>query len=176
MDINGGSKFVPGPLPNHSLAPSKGPDALYSGILECPITDRIEKTIKGGEGYNSTFSPTLFQCNSNITSCAHAIGSARDCFDAAQAAVGKATTVETAQGASDTMASGCTLTYDGTGGAKAFFNTKTTKKCCGAGVKSLKGKAASLVEVTMSVTNATSTISLTERRLASPPQLSTFRA
>ena len=76
-------------------------------------------------------------------------------------AVGKATTVETAQGASNTMASGCTLNYDGTGSAKAFFNTKATKQCCGAGVKSLKGKAASLVGMEISVTNATSTITLT---------------
>jgi hypothetical protein len=62
MNITG-SPFVPGPLPKHSLAPSSGPDALYSGLLECPITDRIQKTIKGGAGFNkSIFTPTLFQC------------------------------------------------------------------------------------------------------------------
>lgn len=31
MNVSGGSKFVPGPLPKHSLAP---PDAEYSGLLE----------------------------------------------------------------------------------------------------------------------------------------------
>jgi hypothetical protein len=36
------SKFVPGILPRESTAPS---DATYSGLLECPCTTRINKTI-----------------------------------------------------------------------------------------------------------------------------------
>eukprot|EP00941_MAST-03F_sp_MAST-3F-sp1_P004163 g4163.t1 len=35
--------FVPGPLPKASAAPK---DAIYSGILECPCTDRIVKVSK----------------------------------------------------------------------------------------------------------------------------------
>jgi len=42
-----GSKFVPGPVPRNSLAPVDGPDAIYSGLLECPVTTRIRKDIQG---------------------------------------------------------------------------------------------------------------------------------
>lgn len=63
MNISG-SKFVPGPLPKHSLAP-RGPDALYSGLLECPLTDKVVKTIPGGEGFNDSFLPKVFTCPSN---------------------------------------------------------------------------------------------------------------
>ena len=46
-----------------------------------------------------------------------------------RAAVGRAT-IQTSQGASDSLAPGCTITYDGIGGASAFYNTKQTKQCC----------------------------------------------
>ena len=35
-------KFVPGPHPRRSLAPTEGPDAIYSGLLECPLTTRVK--------------------------------------------------------------------------------------------------------------------------------------
>jgi hypothetical protein len=47
MNIEGGP-FVPGPVPRTSLAPLSGPDALYSGLLECPVTTRLRKNIQGG--------------------------------------------------------------------------------------------------------------------------------
>ena len=47
MNISGGSKFVAGPLPKHSLSPANAP---YSGLLECPMTDKIEKILPGGYG------------------------------------------------------------------------------------------------------------------------------
>ena len=37
-----GSPFVPGPQPRTALAPTTGPDAIYSGLLECPLTTRVE--------------------------------------------------------------------------------------------------------------------------------------
>ena len=111
MNISGGSKFVAGPLPRHSLAP---PNAPYSGLLECPLTSRIQKIFPGGNnGFNSTYPPTLFDCNSKVTSCAHEIGSAIECFDAAQTAVGNAT-LQISEGPSDTMPPGCSIMYDGT--------------------------------------------------------------
>ena len=89
------------------------------------------------------------------------IGSAKECFAAAQTAVGKQTAVETSQGSSFSKASGCTITYDGTGSAKAFFNTNQTKQCCGADITSLTGQASSLVDLKMAVTNDNTTITLT---------------
>merc|ERR1719183_2892330 len=43
-----GSPFVSGPVPRNSLAPTEGPDALYSGLLECPVTTRLHKDIDAG--------------------------------------------------------------------------------------------------------------------------------
>jgi len=40
-----GPGFRVGPLPKSSQAP-RGDDAIYSGLLECPCTDRINKTVK----------------------------------------------------------------------------------------------------------------------------------
>ena len=42
-----GSPFVPGPVPRASLAPTTGPDAIYSGLLECPITTRVVRRCRG---------------------------------------------------------------------------------------------------------------------------------
>ena len=34
---------MPGPYPKAALAPRAGPDAIYSGLLECPLTSRVAK-------------------------------------------------------------------------------------------------------------------------------------
>jgi hypothetical protein len=65
MNITG-SRFVPGPQPKNSLAP-QGPGALYSGLLECPLTDKVVKTIPGGVGYNDSYAAAIFQCPSNTS-------------------------------------------------------------------------------------------------------------
>ena len=66
--------------------------------------------------------------------------------------LGEGVTVQTSQGASDTLAPGCTVTYD-VNVVKAFFNTKQTAVCCGQGVTELSGKASALIDVEMSVAN-----------------------
>ena len=145
-------------MSSYSLAPK---DAVYSGLLECPLTDRISKILPGGNGYNATYPPTVFNCESSVTSCEHAVASPEDCFKAAKDAVGSAK-LQTSQGASTAAAPGCTLTYDGTGGATAFYNTdNASSQCCGSGVAGLQGAAVSLVELRMSVTRDVTTISLT---------------
>ena len=58
-----GSPFVAGPLPKHSLAPK---DAIYSGLLECPLTTRITKLV------DSSYKRIVqFTCASplNLNSC-----------------------------------------------------------------------------------------------------------
>ena len=67
MNISGGSKFVPGPHPKHSLAPTDK-NALYSGLLECPLTDRVQKIIPGGTGFNSTYA-LLIADVANVPQC-----------------------------------------------------------------------------------------------------------
>ena len=39
-----GMPFKAGPAPRNSKAPVSGPDAVYSGLLECPCTDRITRS------------------------------------------------------------------------------------------------------------------------------------
>lgn len=48
MSINGTDPFVPGPYPKNALAPRSGPGAIYSGLLECPLTSRIKKSLDNG--------------------------------------------------------------------------------------------------------------------------------
>ena len=58
-----GSPFVPGPHPRNSLAPTSGPDAIYSGLLECPVTTRIRKSFEPGSyGFNDSFAAQAFSC------------------------------------------------------------------------------------------------------------------
>lgn len=59
MDLTG-SPFVPGPVPFHNLAPLSGPDAIYSGLLECPLTTRIQKLFDGSPDFNDTASLQAF--------------------------------------------------------------------------------------------------------------------
>lgn len=58
-----GSAFVPGPYPKSGnfLAPITGPDAIYSGLLECPLTDRIQRTVDGAAGFNDSYQVVGFE-------------------------------------------------------------------------------------------------------------------
>ena len=62
-----GSGFTAGPLPKASAAP---PGASYSGLLECPCTDRIKKATK-----------TVYKLQST-GSCAEQVRTAEECFTA----------------------------------------------------------------------------------------------
>ena len=126
MNING-SKFVPGPYPKQrttdptngakwpsgSLAPSSGPDAIYSGLLECPITTRIKKQVSGG-GWNDTFT-----ANIRCPTCPKiALKTADACFAAGkQNGLDSGVSVKTSEGASDLLPSGCSVAVGGSSGA-----------------------------------------------------------
>ena len=64
-DYNG-TDFKAGPLPSASLAP---PAASYSGLLECPCTDRMTKITE----HNYPVQPTA--------TCQQPITTASDCYD-----------------------------------------------------------------------------------------------
>ena len=72
-----GMPFQPGPYPaviaQNTRAPRTGPDAVYSGLLECPCTDRITKVM------GATGAPTAQVSGS----CGHALGTASECESAA---------------------------------------------------------------------------------------------
>lgn len=149
MAEDGGSKFVAGPLPRHSLAP---PGSPYSGLLECPMTDKIIKVFRDGNGgFDPSHTPKLFDCHGNVTQCPHQTTTAAECFGAARAAVGDVTVLNTTEGASSEAPPGCSLTFDGAGRATAFFNTRTSLACCGRRVTTVAGRQRSLVGIEMSV-------------------------
>ena len=75
--------YVPSVEPKASGAPTSGPDATYSGHLECPCTDRIVKTVV--HTYATEVTGT----------CPAAVAGAQACFDGA-ASVGVADSVAAA--------------------------------------------------------------------------------
>lgn len=70
MDLKNSTQFVAGPLPRNSLAP---PDASYSGLLECPVSTRIQKHLPP-QGY--------FVLDKGTCSKDGAIAAAKDCYEA----------------------------------------------------------------------------------------------
>eukprot|EP00434_Breviolum_minutum_P004320 symbB.v1.2.003807.t1/scaffold192.1/size616647/18 len=73
MNISHPTRFVPGPswclfgmplLERTSLAPTTGPDALYSGLLECPVTTRITKHVQSNAKMHIGGAP----CESQVAS------------------------------------------------------------------------------------------------------------
>lgn len=72
-----GMPFSPGPYPqsviHNTQAPRTGPDAVYSGILECPCTDRI-----------TTQMGTTGAASARVEgACTHEVSSASECESAA---------------------------------------------------------------------------------------------
>ena len=146
-----GSKFVAGPAPKRSLAPVTGPDAVYSGLLECPLTTRLRKHVT--TPWNGTNATQLNDCAATNPAapraCAagRALNTSAACFAAARALPGLApaarAALRTSTGSSTTMPAGCSLSLDAaTGAATAYFNANAASDaCCGAGVDAVAGAA-----------------------------------
>ena len=163
-----GSPFVPGPQPKQahpghwpsgsdgrlkwpsgSLAPRNGTDAIYSGLLECPLTSRVRKVLTGS-GWNDSFA-TNIACQQHPTACPEKLGTAKACFEAANhVGIAGAAHVTTEQGSSAELPSGCSVSVQN-GTARVYFNTKSSTVCCGAGVDAVTGVQASLVDLGLTV-------------------------
>ena len=132
MNITGG-KFVSGPTPKHSFAPTTGPDAVYSGLLECPLTSRIRKQLSGG-GWNDTIAVQLHQCGQELAD-------ADACFAAAKDVGLSGMHVTLGQGVSDELPSGCSVRVNSTSNtADLFFNTNNRSLAdCGGSVDVIGG-------------------------------------
>jgi hypothetical protein len=164
MNLTGG-KFVPGPYPKKTdgkwpsgaLAPVKGRDAIYSGILECPMTTRIRKELTGG-GWNESVTVQPSRCGK-------ALDTAAKCFNASKEIDLSGVSVSSAQGNSSSLPAGCSLSVNGSS-ASLFFNTNDgSKAVCGAGVDTIEGVAQSkatnvTLNVSLSAGTGTATITL----------------
>merc|ERR1711871_1687971 len=91
-------KFVSGPVPRNSLAPTTGPDAVYSGLLECPVTTRVQKVVTNAEYTMSTSNP-----------CQVEISSFSECFAAAEEIKPQGSTLKKTTGNFNNLPSGCSL-------------------------------------------------------------------
>jgi hypothetical protein len=162
MDIiNGnGSTFVPGIVPRNSLAPKDGVDAVYSGLLECPLTTRITKIIE--ELYDkkvSSHCPTPIQTPED---CFAAIGNLTFGFENEQHLGWNRSTVRDAS-----LPSGCVAMLSSSNehnSMEVVFNElKDSVVECGEGSHDVySGQTSSLVDVgiQLNLSNATAIVSL----------------
>ena len=151
MNVSGGP-FVSGPVPRNSLAPTEGPDALYSGLLECPVTTRISKELD--MGYTTQASG----------SCANAIGSMEECLGAAKNTLGGVSTNYTSSEVNDaSRPSGCSATSDATDPTliHVVFNKATSGAACSDGNGVTHGATQSLVRVEVGIDTAKDLVTIT---------------
>jgi hypothetical protein len=152
MNLTGGA-FVPGPVPKNSRAPVTGPDAIYSGLLECPLTTRIRKHTTAG--WNDSSVAQIFSCGGEKAKerrCDHSPSSAKDCFAAAEQLPGiTGASLSKSQGNSSKLPAGCTVSMNESG-AHAFFNSNNASDaCCGSAVSTITGKQESFVTLRLSL-------------------------
>ena len=168
MSLTGGP-FVPGPVPKKrnsgnwpsgsdgaskwpsgSLAPANGTDAIYAGILECPLTTRIKKHLTGG-GWNDSFTANIAGGQQG-PACPKTLDTAEACFAAAKTiGIDASTHTITSQGTSSSLPRGCSVRVEG-GTASVFFNTNAHSTAdCGSGVDTIQGAADSLVKLGLSL-------------------------
>ena len=112
-----GSDFRADLLPKASAAPA---NASYSGLLECPCTERIVK--KMDHSYTTQSKDT----------CERKVEKADECFEAAiKVEENKIMSNETVD--TESMPTGCSVIHHANGSVFAYFNTKDTTTACGGG-------------------------------------------
>ena len=128
-----GPGFVPGPLPKAAQSP---PNASYSGILECPCTDRIKKDI------HSVYTALM------KGACSTPAQNASECF-AAATSIGTPSNATTQTVSDKKLPSGCSVVRSPEDTvAKVFFNTEAHGTSCGGG-SLYSGQASALKQVSM---------------------------
>lgn len=140
MNLTHPTRFVAGPLPRSSLAP---PGALYSGLLECPVTTRIRKDVTAD--YETQASGQ----------CATRVETASECFAAAAALLGGGHASFTTSTVSEAARpAGCSATSDEAGEViHVYFNQAAAGEAaaCGAGATRFAGGFDSLVRLGLDV-------------------------
>eukprot|EP00931_Biecheleriopsis_adriatica_P039550 TRINITY_DN22616_c0_g1_i2.p1 TRINITY_DN22616_c0_g1~~TRINITY_DN22616_c0_g1_i2.p1 ORF type:complete len:480 (-),score=77.41 TRINITY_DN22616_c0_g1_i2:82-1521(-) len=130
MNVSFPTRFVSGPVPRTSLAPTTGPDALYSGLLECPVTTRIHKNVK-----------TQYVIQVADTTCGGEPGTAEECYKAAQSALqGQGCNFSYATGGDEDKPPGCSAASGTTPGlVHVYFRTSKESRRAGA-LKTVSGR------------------------------------
>jgi len=135
---------LPGPLPSNSRIPQ---DAGYSGLLECPCSDRI--LIEWG----ITYAIDEGNCHSsNTNTCKESIQNATECFTAVEYVI-KGVQYDTKIISDKSLPAGCTGSLDEEGKVQAVWNNaKTSTKKSHA---DLETKDSHLVGVSLGLVNMT---------------------
>ena len=158
MNLTGPTKFVPGPVPRSSLAPISGPDAIYSGLLECPLTTRIVKNIQ------TTYVTKNKDKKKNTSSCTTPISSLNECSSAASKVLGNGTRVlQVLDGDTNpNVPMGCSARSDTMDASTAHISYRSisSKALCGTGTTEILGTTKSLVNVSVHVSADLVTITL----------------
>ena len=113
-----GTDFKPDLLPKSSGAP---PNASYSGILECPCTDRIHKDIE------------VTYAAQNTGQCKTVVAHPTDCFNAAKKVDPSISNAKETQVDSKDYPSGCSLIHYNNGSSEVVYNTLVDGPVCGMG-------------------------------------------
>jgi len=151
-----GSPFVTGPVPRNSMAPPAGsPAAVYSGLLECPVTTRITKSVDAA-----------YITKSAGVCAADAIQSAGECFGAVAKTLGAAGNVYVNSEVTDSAQPvGCSATTDPSNPMtiNAIFNNapSSTIDCGGMTSQMFSGASSSLVNVSVQVDVANNVATIT---------------
>mmetsp|Transcript_2949 Transcript_2949/g.6209 ORF Transcript_2949/g.6209 Transcript_2949/m.6209 type:complete len:755 (+) Transcript_2949:19-2283(+) len=146
MNVSHPTKFVPGPMPRNSLAPH---GAMYSGLLECPVTTRIRKLVDGG------YVPL------SRGSCQHPIQSAAECFAAAASTLAPAAPTAGHVVTDPRMPAGCLATVDAAGGVQADFNAARSSALCAADNSEVSGAMNSLVNMSLHLSTVSDRATIT---------------
>eukprot|EP00980_Cylindrotheca_fusiformis_P031435 scaffold26366_cov117-Cylindrotheca_fusiformis.AAC.6 len=143
--------YLPGPLPSSSRIP---PEAGYSGLIECPCSDRIP--IEWGMTYGFGESDD----------CTAPVSNATECFSAVQQVI-KSERYENKAISDESLPSGCSGTLQDDGSVEAVWNTAAAES-----EDEIDDTDADLIGVALGVVNLTITIdqdnSNVELKLAGP--------
>merc|ERR1719242_493452 len=132
-----GPNFVPGPLPKAAVSP---PDAIYSGLLECPCTDRITKIIDGA-----------YVLQQNGT-CSTEIKDASQCFKVVETQLGLSG-VKTQTISDPAAPPGCAVSLQDNS-TVATFNQAASTKPCGGVIQKTFGSQTGDVNLTLALDHA----------------------
>merc|ERR1719334_3053548 len=120
-----GTDFRPDLLPKASAAP---PNASYSGLLECPCTDRIVKKIE--QIYLTEKSGT----------CKTPLSNASECFEAASKVTTQGVIASNETVDSQSLPVGCSVVQNASGSAQVYFNQHSGSQiACGGGGHEFQG-------------------------------------
>jgi len=140
-----GPGFVPGPLPKEARSP---PNASYSGLLECPCTDRLPKEWKMEYG---TFEGEK---------CSTAVTSAADCTKAAQSLLPTMVGWSQISVHNESLPPGCSVVMHKDRTAASMWNSASGGACDRKGVLHKFGAAKSVIELQVTLVQNVATLML----------------